>query len=164
MWPIKRISSAEGVVWMRLVEGGAHATRTPPPSTTGSGIVAARRVGELPEGVALLLFREPLLDPGALVDVLRRLGQGEIAAAPALGPRSPADPVDELSRRQQEVLALVAEGLSNIEIGRRLFITARTVEAHIKEIFRELRLPGGPSTNRRVLAVLAHLRAGGAAS
>jgi DNA-binding NarL/FixJ family response regulator len=52
--------------------------------------------------------------------------------------------------------------LSNAEIGRRLFITERTVEAHVKAIFLKLEIDQAPDTNRRVLAVLAFLRAGAA--
>ena len=59
------------------------------------------------------------------------------------------------------MLALVAEGLSNVEIGRRLFITERTVEAHVKQIFLKLGIDQSPETNRRVLAVLAFLRSDG---
>lgn len=61
-----------------------------------------------------------------------------------------------------EVLGLVVEGLSNIAIAQRLFITERTVEAHVKQIFQKLRIDQAPETNRRVLAVLAYLRSGSA--
>ena len=59
------------------------------------------------------------------------------------------------------MLGLVAEGLSNDAVGKRLFISERTVEAHVKQIFRKLRIDQEANTNRRVLAVLAFLRSPG---
>jgi DNA-binding NarL/FixJ family response regulator len=158
-----------------------------PPTNTDEGIVAAQRIRELhPEvGVLVLsqyvepgfamrlleenpersgyLLKERISDPTILVDALRRLTEGETVVDPAivsrlLARRRDADPVEELSDREREVLGLVAEGLSNGEIGRRLFITERTVEAHVKQIFQKLAIGQAPETNRRVLAVLAFLR------
>ena len=65
----------------------------------------------------------------------------------------------ELTEREREVLGLVAEGMSNRAIASRLFVTERTVEAHITQILMKLRLPESPDDHRRVLAVLAFLRA-----
>ena len=70
------------------------------------------------------------------------------------------DPLEELTAREREVLGLVAEGLSNKAIAGRLFVTERTVEAHVKQVFMKLRLETSPGSHRRVLAVLAYLRAG----
>ena len=160
-----------------------------PPTNTDEGIVAAQRIRELHPGVGVLvlsqyvepgfamrlleenpersgyLLKERISDPTTLVDALRRLVEGETVVDPSivsrlLARRREADPVDELSDREREVLALVAEGLSNVEIGRRLFITERTVEAHVKQIFLKLGIGQAPQTNRRVLAVLACLRSG----
>jgi DNA-binding NarL/FixJ family response regulator len=80
-----------------------------------------------------------------------------------VGRRRRQDPLAELTAREREVLGLVAEGLSNRAIAGRLFVTDRTVEAHVKQVFLKLRLDANPESHRRVLAVLAFLRAGGAA-
>ena len=66
---------------------------------------------------------------------------------------------DGLSRREREVLALMAEGLSNLAIAERLWLSERSVEANTKRIYDRLGLLGDRTTNRRVLAVLTHLRA-----
>jgi DNA-binding NarL/FixJ family response regulator len=69
------------------------------------------------------------------------------------------DPVARLTDREREVLGLIAEGMSNRAIAARLYVTERTVEAHVTQIFQKLALPGSPDQHRRVLAVLAFLRA-----
>jgi len=76
-----------------------------------------------------------------------------------LGRRRRVDPLAGLTEREREVLALVAEGMSNRAIASRLFVTERTVEAHVTQIFLKLRLAETPDQHRRVLAVLAFLRA-----
>src|SRR5262249_11051729 len=91
-----------------------------------------------------LVDGETVIDPTIVATLMRRHREG--------------DPVDELSDREREVLGLVAEGLSNSAIAQRLVIAERTVEFHVKQIFRKLRIHEQPSTNRRVLAVLAFLR------
>ena len=70
-----------------------------------------------------------------------------------------ASALDELTAREREVLALLAEGLSNHAIAQRLVVTDRTVEAHVKQIFQKLDLAASPDSHRRVLAVLTYLRA-----
>ena len=69
------------------------------------------------------------------------------------------DPLDELTAREREVLALVAEGLTDRGIAERLWLTPKTVETHVRHILRKLDLPAGAANNRRVHAVLAYLRA-----
>ena len=73
-------------------------------------------------------------------------------------PRRGDDSLAELSEREREVLALMAEGRSNQAIAERLFITERTVEKHVKGILAKLGLAESPEDHRRVLAVLAYLR------
>jgi DNA-binding NarL/FixJ family response regulator len=123
---------------------------------------AMRLIEEHPERVGYLL-KERVFDVAVLVDALRRLGDGETVIDPTivarlLGRRRRADPIAELSPREREVLGLVAEGMSNRAIAARLFVTERTVEAHVKQIFTKLRLDASPDSHRRVLAVVAYLR------
>jgi DNA-binding NarL/FixJ family response regulator len=124
---------------------------------------AMRLIAEHPERVGYLL-KERVFDVAILVDALRRIGDGETVIDPTIvsrlvGRRRRADPLADLTEREREVLGLVAEGLSNKAIAGRLFVTARTVEAHVKQIFLKLRLETSADSHRRVLAVLAFLRA-----
>ena len=95
---------------------------------------------------------------------MRRLVDGETVVDPTivarlLGRRRRTDPLGELTTRERDVLAQLAEGLSNRAIASRLFVTERTVEAHVTQIFQKLGLDADPDSHRRVLAVLAYLRA-----
>ena len=124
---------------------------------------AMRLVEEHPERVGYLL-KERVFDVAILVDALRRLADGETVVDPTIvsqlfGRRRRTDPLAELTEREREVLTLVAEGLSNKAIAARLFVTERTVEAHVKQVFLKLGLTASPESHRRVLAVLAYLRA-----
>ena len=121
-----------------------------------------------PEGVGYLL-KDRVSDIAVLADALHRISDGECVIDPTIvsrlvGRRRREDPLEELSEREREVLGLVAEGLSNKAIAARLFVTERTVEAHVKQIFLKLRLDTNPESHRRVLAVLAYLRAGAGAA
>jgi DNA-binding NarL/FixJ family response regulator len=124
---------------------------------------AMRLLEEHPERVGYLL-KERVFDVALLVDALRRLGDGESVIDPTIvsrlvGRRRRQDPLEELTPREREALGLVAEGLSNKAIAARLVVTERTVEAHVKQIFMKLNLDTNPDSHRRVLAVLAYLRA-----
>ncbi len=68
--------------------------------------------------------------------------------------------LDDLTPREREVLALLAEGLTDRGIGERLWLTPKTVETHTRHILAKLNLPTEAGYNRRVLAVLAYLRSG----
>ena len=158
-----------------------------PPSHTDEGLVAAQRIradhpaigvlvlsqyvepsyamrllAEHPERVGYLL-KQRVFDVAILVDALRRITDGETVVDPTIvsrlvGRRRRHHPLAELTTREREVLGLVAEGLSNGAIASRLFVTERTVEAHVKQVFLKLGLAINPESHRRVLAVLAYLR------
>jgi DNA-binding NarL/FixJ family response regulator len=124
---------------------------------------ALRLIQDQPERVGYLL-KERVFDIATVVDALRRIVEGETVIDPTivsrlLGRRRREDPLSSLTEREREVLALIAEGLSNRAIAARLSITERTVEAHVTQIFMKLGLPESPDQHRRVLAVLTFLRA-----
>jgi DNA-binding NarL/FixJ family response regulator/class 3 adenylate cyclase len=124
---------------------------------------AMELLAESAEGVGYLL-KDRVSDVDEFAAAVRRVAEGGSALDPALvtqlvGRRRQHDPLDELTPREREVLELMAEGRSNQAIGERLFITPRAVEKHITSIFGKLRLPQASEDHRRVLAVLAFLRA-----
>jgi DNA-binding NarL/FixJ family response regulator len=118
-------------------------------------------------GVGYLL-KERIADPDELAAAVRRVAAGGTAIDPevvrtVLGTPRRADPLRQLTAKEREVLELIAEGESNEGVAARLGVTTRTVETHTGRIFAKLGLRADPATHRRVLAVLAHLRAGGTA-
>jgi DNA-binding NarL/FixJ family response regulator/class 3 adenylate cyclase len=124
---------------------------------------AMELLAESAEGVGYLL-KDRVADVDEFAAAVRRVAQGGSALDPALvtqlvGRRREHDPLEDLTPREREVLEEMAEGRSNQAIGERLFITPRAVEKHITSIFGKLRLPQAPEDHRRVLAVLAFLRA-----
>ena len=159
-----------------------------PPTNTDDGLRAARQIREeLPgtgvlvlsqyveEGYALdlvadtaegvgYLLKDRVADVERFADSVRRVGEGGSALDPEvvsllLGRRRREDPLEALTAREREVLELMAEGRSNQAISERLFITPRAVEKHVTSIFGKLGLAPAPEDHRRVLAVLAFLRA-----
>ena len=159
-----------------------------PPTHTDEGLRAARQIrAELPDvGVLVLsqyldedyvfallgdgarglgyLLKDRITDGDAFVDALRRVAAGDAALDPdvvthLLGRADPSGPLDELDERERTVLAEMAAGRSNQAIAARMFLSDRAVERHITAIFSKLGLTATPETHRRVLAVLAYVRA-----
>ena len=111
------------------------------------------------------MLKDRVSDLEELAASVRRIGEGASVLDPAVvaqlvGQRRKGDtPLEDLTERELEVLALMAEGRSNKAIGERLFITEHTVEKHVKNIFATLRLPPSEDDHRRVLAVVTFLNA-----
>jgi serine/threonine-protein kinase len=123
---------------------------------------AMRLLEESPSGVGYLL-KERVSDVAVLVDALRRVHQGECVVDPTIvsrlmSRRRASGPLEELTAREREVLALMAEGYANPGISARLFLSPKTVETHVRQIFMKLGLRDSPDQHRRVSAVLAFLR------
>ncbi len=114
------------------------------------------------EGVGYLL-KDRVADVERLSDAVRRVAAGGSVLDPAvvahmLGRRERDEPLDELTPREREVLALMAEGRTNRAIAEDLVVSERAVERHVTAIFGKLGLTAGEGDHRRVLAVLAFLR------
>ena len=124
---------------------------------------AMELLAESAEGVGYLL-KDRVSDVSEFADAVRRVGEGGSALDPTIvsqlvGRRRRDDPIDQLTPREREVLGLMAEGRSNSGIAEQLVVTERAVEKHVTSIFAKLRLPAASEDHRRVLAVLAYLRA-----
>ena len=108
------------------------------------------------------LLKSRVVDVNDFVDTLRRVSHGASVIDPALvaelvSARRRDDPLAALSTREREVLTLMAEGLSNGGIGRRLWVTEGTVEKHVRSILTKLDLPETGDDHRRVRAVIVYL-------
>jgi DNA-binding NarL/FixJ family response regulator len=113
-------------------------------------------------GVGYLL-KDRVGDVEDFVDAVRRVAAGGTALDPEVVAQlmqQRRGPLDELTPREREVLALMAEGRSNHAIAERLVVTLGAVEKHVSSIFGKLSLASSEGDNRRVLAVLAYLRGG----
>jgi DNA-binding NarL/FixJ family response regulator len=156
-----------------------------PPTFTDEGAVAARRlrdehprvgvlvlsqhietthaVGLVTRGGFGYLLKDRVLDVADFMDAARRVAAGGSALDPevvaTLVARDGSDGLGELSDREREVLGLMAEGLTNAGIAKRLWLTERTVETHVRNVLMKLGIAAGDDGHRRVLAVLAYLRA-----
>jgi DNA-binding NarL/FixJ family response regulator len=158
-----------------------------PPSYTDEGLVAAQQIRAAHPDIGVLvlsqhidvayamklvteqssrvgyLLKDRIADVPELVAALRHIADGgsvvdpglvaELVSAPAVD-----DPLAGLTKREREVLALLAEGRTDRGIAQLLYVTPKTVEAHVRSIFRKLDLPSDATDNRRVHAVLTFLR------
>ncbi|MFC5141129.1 LuxR C-terminal-related transcriptional regulator [Actinomycetospora rhizophila] len=158
-----------------------------PPTHTTEGLDAARTLAGEHAGVGVLvlsahvephyalallesdtggagyLLKERVADVEELTDALRRVAAGGVVVDPSVvaelvGRRRVVDPLEALSERERDVLAVMAEGRSNHGIAERLHLAEKTVEAYARSAFTKLGLHAAPDDNRRVLAVLAYLR------
>ncbi|RTL61367.1 MAG: response regulator transcription factor [Pseudonocardiaceae bacterium] len=158
-----------------------------PPTHTTEGLDAAATLRESHPGVGVLvlsahvephyalalietgasgagyLLKERVADVDELADAVRRVAGGGLVVDPSVvaalvGRARAHSPLDDLSERERDVLAVMAEGRSNQAICNRLFLSPKTVEAYVRSVFTKLGLHQGPDDNRRVLAVLTFLR------
>jgi len=125
---------------------------------------AIRLLADASGGIGYLL-KDRVADVDELADAVRRVAAGGTVVDPTvvadlLGRARARERVDALTAREREVLALMAEGRSNLGISERLVVTEKTVETHVASILGKLGLEADTGDHRRVLAVLAHLRAG----
>ena len=123
----------------------------------------AMRLLEEHPGYTGYLLKDRVKDVVVLLDALERVAEGECVLDPTIVSRLVArpreeSPLDELTAREREVLGLIAEGYSNESICRKLFVSPKTVETHVRHIFLKLGIGETADYHRRVLAVLAYLR------
>jgi DNA-binding NarL/FixJ family response regulator len=155
-----------------------------PPSFTDEGIRAAQWIRDAHPDVGVLvlsqhvesrgavslvaqggfgyLLKDRVLDVAEFLDAAERVAAGGSALDPhvvasLLGDEASA--LDVLTEREREVLSLMAEGLTNNAIARRLVLAERTIEGHVRSVLMKLNLPDSDGAHRRVLAVIAYLRA-----
>jgi DNA-binding NarL/FixJ family response regulator len=158
-----------------------------PPTHTDEGLVAAQRIRETHPNVGVLvlshylepryamrlieqhpggigyLLKQRVSDLAVLTDALTRVAEGECVIDPTIVARlirraHTRRPLDELTERERDVLALMAEGRSNRGICERLYLSPKTIEAHVTHILTKLDIRESHDDHRRVLAVLTYLR------
>jgi DNA-binding NarL/FixJ family response regulator len=136
-----------GVVVLSQYVEAAYATRLLDNGTAGRGY----------------LLKDHIYDLDSFAAAIRRVGDGGSVVDPEVvsalvARRRPSGPLDDLTTREREILALMAEGRSNAGICERLVLSTRTVETHVRTILHKLGLATTTDDHRRVLAVLAYLR------
>jgi serine/threonine-protein kinase PknK len=153
-----------------LVDDGARAARRIRMRHPDLGILLLSQHIETRHSVDLVaagrfgyLLKDRVLDVDEFLDSLERVARGGSVLDPEIVGRlisagDSDEPLAQLTPREREVLALMAEGRSNVAIARRLWLTPRTVETHVSNVMAKLGLPATDEDHRRVLAVLAHLR------
>ncbi len=126
-----------------------------------SQVVEARHALELlsetPQGFGYLL-KDRVMEIEEFLEAVRGTAIDPEVISQLFGRRRSEDPLGDLTPREREVLALMAEGRSNRGICEKLVLSPKTVESHVNRIFSKLHLAGAPDDHRRVLAVLAFLR------
>src|SRR5580658_8247965 len=149
---------------------GLQAARVIRAELPGTAIIVLSAHVEVEEAMELLgggegtgyLLKSRVTDVAEFIETVGRIAAGGSMVDPSLvqeliRARRRRDPLDVLSPREREVLALMAEGASNVGIARQLFVTEGTVEKHVRSILTKLDLPESEIEHRRVLAVLRYL-------
>jgi DNA-binding NarL/FixJ family response regulator len=154
-----------------FTDEGARAARETKRLHPELGVLVLSQHIETTHAVALVtlggfgyLLKDRVLAVGEFLDAAERVAQGGSALDPKVvanlvSARGDDDPLAELTEREREVLELMAEGLTNSGIAKRLYLSERTVEAHVRHVLMKLSLPETADDHRRVLAVLTHLSA-----
>jgi serine/threonine-protein kinase PknK len=125
-------------------------------------VAYAVRLTKEPASRVGYLLKDRILDVPTLIEAIERVAAGETVVEPALvqelvsAPKR-KDPLAPLTAREREILALMAEGRTDRGIREALWLSQKTVESHVRSIFRKLDLPTTPSDNRRIHAVLVFL-------
>jgi DNA-binding NarL/FixJ family response regulator len=151
---------------------GLQAARVIRAELPGTAIIVLSAHVEVEEAMELLaggegtgyLLKSRVTDVAQFIETVGRIAAGGSVVDPSLvqeliRARRRRDPLEVLSSREREVLALMAEGASNAGIARRIFVTEGTVEKHVRSILTKLDLPESETEHRRVLAVLRFLEA-----
>jgi DNA-binding NarL/FixJ family response regulator len=149
---------------------GLQAARVIRTELPGTAIIVLSAHVEVDEAMELLaagerlgyLLKSRVTDVAEFIETVERITAGASVVDPSLvqelvRARRWRDPLDVLSPRERDVLALMAEGASNAGIARRIFVTEGTVEKHVRSILTKLNLPESATEHRRVLAVLRFL-------
>lgn len=171
---VERTGPAVALVDVRMPPShtaeGLRAAETIRRSSPGTAVLVLSAYIEVEPAISLLgtgpgtgyLLKQRVTDVERLVDAIRRVAAGESVVDPdvvreLMLARRRTDPLEPLSPREREVLALMAEGRSNAGIARSLWLSEGTVEKHVRSILAKLELAGRTDGNRRVLAVLRYL-------